>query len=52
MYYIICLIDYIQYRHVILVLRLVKWKHADGPDTTSLDKMPKHDFKKADSMLA
>ena len=23
-----------------------KWKHADGPDRTSLDKMPKHDFKK------
>ena len=23
-----------------------EWKHADGPDRTSLDKMPKHDFKK------
>ena len=23
-----------------------KWKHADGPERTSLDKMPKHDFKK------
>ena len=23
-----------------------EWKHADGPHRTSLDKMPKHDFKK------
>ena len=22
-----------------------EWKHADGPDRTSLDKIPKHDFK-------
>ena len=28
-----------------------KWKHTDGPDRTSLDKMPKHDFKKSPGVL-
>ena len=42
--------DYVQVRVSVCLFVCItdrsKWTHADGPDKTSLDKMPKHDFKR------